>query len=52
MRHQQYPGQVITTRELENLPLDGHTALDVEFYGFGVISQGNQLRFRTDHQPD
>ena len=35
-------GQVITTRELENLPLDGHTALDVEFYGFGVISQGNR----------
>ena len=35
-------GQVITTHELENLPLDGHTALDVEFYGFGVVSQGNR----------
>jgi hypothetical protein len=35
-------GQVITTHELENLPLNGHTALDVEFYGFGVISQGNR----------
>jgi hypothetical protein len=35
-------GQVITTHELENLPLDGHTALDVEFYGFGVVTQGNR----------
>lgn len=35
-------GQVITTHELENLPLDGHTALDVEFYGFAVVSQGNR----------
>jgi hypothetical protein len=35
-------GQVITTHELENLPLDGHTAMDVEFYGFGVVSQGNR----------
>ncbi len=35
-------GQVITSAELANLPLDGHTALDVEFYGFGVISQGNR----------
>ncbi|MGA2149861.1 MAG: carboxypeptidase-like regulatory domain-containing protein [Bryobacteraceae bacterium] len=35
-------GQVITTHELENLPLDGHTAMDVEFCGFGVVSQGNR----------
>ncbi|HWB82903.1 MAG TPA: carboxypeptidase regulatory-like domain-containing protein [Bryobacteraceae bacterium] len=35
-------GQVITTHELANLPLDGHTALDAEFYGFGVITQGNR----------
>jgi len=35
-------GQVITTHELENLPLDGHTALDVEFYGFGVVNQSNR----------
>src|SRR5271157_2910738 len=35
-------GQVITTHELENLPLDGHTAMDVEFYGFAVVSQGNR----------
>ncbi len=35
-------GQVITSAELANLPLDGHTALDAEFYGFGVISQGNR----------
>ena len=35
-------GQVITSHELENLPLDGHTALDVEFYGFAVVSQGNR----------
>jgi len=35
-------GQVITQHELENLPLDGHTALDVEFYGFAVVSQGNR----------
>lgn len=35
-------GQVITTHELQNLPLDGHTALDVEFYGFGVVNQSNR----------
>ena len=35
-------GQVITSHELANLPLDGHTALDVEFYGFAVVSQGNR----------
>jgi hypothetical protein len=35
-------GQVITTHELENLPLDGHTALDAEFYGFGVVNQSNR----------
>jgi hypothetical protein len=35
-------GQSITTHELENLPLDGHTALDAEYLGFGVISQENR----------
>jgi hypothetical protein len=35
-------GQSITSHELENLPLDGHTALDAEFLGFGVISQANR----------
>ncbi|HKE26636.1 MAG TPA: carboxypeptidase-like regulatory domain-containing protein [Bryobacteraceae bacterium] len=35
-------GQVITTHELANLPLDGHTALDVEFFGFGVVNQSNR----------
>jgi hypothetical protein len=35
-------GQVITTHELQNLPLDGHTALDVEFFGFGVVNQSNR----------
>ena len=35
-------GQSITGREIENLPLDGHTALDAAFLGFGVISQGNR----------
>ena len=35
-------GQVITRHELENLPLDGHTALDVEFFGFGVVNQSNR----------
>ncbi len=35
-------GQVITTHELENLPLDGHTALGVEFFGFGVVNQSNR----------
>jgi hypothetical protein len=35
-------GQSITANELENLPLDGHTALDAEFVGFGVISQENR----------
>jgi hypothetical protein len=35
-------GQVITTHEMENLPLDGHTALDVEFFGFGVVNQSNR----------
>jgi len=35
-------GQSITSHELENLPLDGHTALDAEYLGFGVISQENR----------
>jgi hypothetical protein len=35
-------GQSITAHELENLPLDGHTALDAEYLGFGVISQENR----------
>ena len=35
-------GQSITAHEIENLPLDGHTALDAEYLGFGVISQENR----------
>jgi len=35
-------GQVLSTHELQNLPLDGHTALDVEFLGFGVVNQSNR----------
>src|SRR5580658_1188999 len=35
-------GQVITTHELANLPIDGHTALQVEFMGFGVVNQSNR----------
>ncbi|HUA62985.1 MAG TPA: carboxypeptidase-like regulatory domain-containing protein [Verrucomicrobiae bacterium] len=35
-------GQVISTHELENLPLDGHTALEAEFFGFGVVNQSNR----------
>jgi hypothetical protein len=35
-------GQSITAHEIENLPLDGHTALDAIYLGFGVISQENR----------
>ncbi len=34
--------QSITGHAIENLPLDGHTALNAEFLGFGVISQENR----------
>jgi len=35
-------GQSITEHALQNLPLDGHTALDAEYLGFAVISQENR----------
>ncbi|HMD70480.1 MAG TPA: carboxypeptidase regulatory-like domain-containing protein [Bryobacteraceae bacterium] len=34
--------QSITAHVLQNLPLDGHTALDAEYVGFAVISQENR----------
>ena len=34
--------QSITAHVLQNLPLDGHTALDAEYLGFAVISQENR----------
>jgi hypothetical protein len=35
-------GQSITAHELENLPMDGHTALDAIYLGFAVVSQENR----------
>jgi len=34
--------QSITANEIENLPLDGHTALDAIYLGFAVVSQENR----------
>ncbi len=34
--------QSMTAHVLENLPLDGHTALDAEYLGFAVVSQENR----------
>jgi hypothetical protein len=34
--------QSITAHEIENLPLDGHTALDAIYLGFAVVSQENR----------
>ena len=35
-------GQTITTREVESLPINGRTPMDLAAFGFGVVNLGNR----------